>query len=282
MTGDYQGVTGVDDFKLDGFFIQEEDADADANPATSEGIFVYCQTCPTNVVVGDKVQVTGTSSEYFNMSQLNATTAGSVVVVSGGNTLPTPAAITLPVPGVTATDLAGAQTQINAYYEPFEGMLVQMGAQLSVTEYFELFRYGQLVLAQGGRFRQFTDGNAPSTTGYIAHQIDLARRKVILDDDSNQQNHALAENPDIPVFHPVPGFSTTNYVRGGDTITNLTGVLHWSFAGQTGTDAWRIRPVTERVQLRLHARQPADLRAGGCRRQPPGGQLQYAELLHHH
>ena len=179
------------------------------------------------------------------MSQLNATTAPSVVVVSSGNALPTPAAITLPVPGVTATDLAGAQTQINAYYEPFEGMLVQMGAQLSVTEYFELFRYGQLVLAQGGRFRQFTDGNAPSTSGYIAHQIDLARRKVILDDDSNQQNHALAENPDIPVFHPTPGgFSTTNYVRGGDTITNLTGVLHWSFAGQTGTDAWRIRPVT--------------------------------------
>ena len=58
VVGDYQGVTGVDDFKLDGFFIQEEDADADANPATSEGIFVYCATCPTNVVVGDKVQVT--------------------------------------------------------------------------------------------------------------------------------------------------------------------------------------------------------------------------------
>ena len=93
VTGDFQGVTGVDDFKLDGFFIQEEDADADANPATSEGIFVFCQTCPTNVVVGDKVQVTGPSSEYFDMSQLNATTAGSVVVVSGGNTLPTPAVI---------------------------------------------------------------------------------------------------------------------------------------------------------------------------------------------
>lgn len=245
VTGDYQGVTGVDDFKLDGFFIQEEDTDADANPATSEGIFVFCQTCPTNVVVGDKVQVTGPSSEYFNMSQLNATTAGSVVMVSGGNPLPAPTAITLPVPGVTAIDLAGAQTQINAYYEPFEGMLVQIGAQLSVTEYFELFRYGQLVLAQGGRFRQFTDANAPSVSGYTAHQIDLARRKVMLDDDSNQQNHALAEIPDIPVFHPTPGgFSTTNYVRGGDTITNLTGVLHWSFAGLTGTDAWRIRPVT--------------------------------------
>ncbi len=241
VTGDYQGVTGVDDYKLDGFFIQEEDADADANAATSEGIFVYCLTCPTNVVVGDKVQVTGASSEYFGMSQLNATTAGAVVVVSQNNALPTPVALTLPAPGVTATDLAGAQAQINAYYEPFEGMLVKFPAQLSVTEYFELSRYGQVVLAQGGRFRQFTDANAPSASGYTAHQIDLAKRTVILDDDSNQQNHALFEN--VPVFHPVPGFSITNYVRGGDTITDLTGVLHWSFAGLTGTDAWRVRPV---------------------------------------
>lgn len=244
VVGDFQGVTGVDDYKLDGFFIQEEDADIDANAATSEGIFVYCATCPTNVAVGDKVQVTGTSSEYFNMSQLNATTAGAVVVIGSGNPLPTPAALTLPVPGVTAPDLAGATTQINAYYEPFEGMLVRIAEQLSVTEYFELSRYGQLVLAQGGRFRQFTDLAAPSTTGYNAHQIDLAKRTVILDDDSNQQNHAISENPDIAVFHPVPGFSIANYVRGGDTITNLTGALHWSFAGLTGTDAWRIRPVT--------------------------------------
>jgi hypothetical protein len=243
VVGDYQGATGVDDFKLDGFFIQEEDADADANAATSEGIFVYCATCPTNVVVGDKVQVTGTAGEFFDMSQLSATTAGSVVVVNSGNTLPTPAPLTLPVPGVTATDLAGATAQINAYYEPFEGMLVKFPAQLSVTEYFELSRYGQIVLSQGGRFRQFTDANAPATAGYTAHQIDMARREVILDDDSNQQNHALMENPDIPVFHPTPGFSISNYVRGGDTITDLTGVLHWSFAGQTGTDAWRIRPV---------------------------------------
>lgn len=245
VTGDYQGATGTDDFKLDGFFIQEEDADIDGDSTTSEGIFVYCAACPTDVVVGDKVQVTGAAGEFFNMSQLSATTAGSVVVVSSGNTLPTPVALALPVPGVTATDLAGAQAQINAYYEQFEGMLVKFPTTLSVTEYFELSRYGQVVLAEGGRFRQFTDANAPATAGYTAHQIDLARRKVILDDDSNQQNHALMENPDIPVFHPVPGFSTTNYVRGGDTITDLTGVLHWSFAGQTGTDAWRIRPVMD-------------------------------------
>lgn len=191
------------------------------------------------------------------MSQLNATTAGAITVVSGGNALPTPAPVTLPIPGVTGPTLATAQSQINAHYEPFEGMLVQIGAQLSVTEYFELFRYGQLVLAEGGRFRQYTDVALPSAAGYEAHQIDQLRRTVILDDDSNQQNHALMENPDIAVYHPVPGFSTTNYVRGGDTITNLTGILHWSFAGLTGTDAWRIRPVPSQFS---YAFTPGNLR----------------------
>ena len=59
---------------------------------------------------------------------------------------------------------------------------------------------------------------------------------------------ARTDRSDVPntaYYHPVPGLSITNFFRGGDTITNLTGVLHWSFAGQTGTDAWRIRPVTE-------------------------------------
>ncbi|MBK8984726.1 MAG: ExeM/NucH family extracellular endonuclease [Chloroflexi bacterium] len=251
VTGDYQGVAGVDDYKLDGFFIQEEDADADANPVTSEGIFVYCATCPTDVTVGDLVQVTGASSEYFNMSQLNATTAGAVTVLSSVNPLPSPTAVSLPIPGVTATDLAGAQAQINAYFEPFEGMLVTISQELTVTEYFELSRYGQVVLAQNGRFRQFTDANPPSAAGYTAHLIDKARRTIILDDDSNQQNHALFQN--APVFHPTPGFSITNYLRGGDTIANLTGVLHWSFAGLIGTDAWRIRPVTSNFNYNFTA-----------------------------
>jgi uncharacterized protein len=91
VVGDYQ-TQG--DGQLRGFFVQEEDADADADPATSEGIFVFCTTCPVPVSVGDLVRVTGSSSEFFNMSQLTASTIASVTVVSSGNPLPTPASIT--------------------------------------------------------------------------------------------------------------------------------------------------------------------------------------------
>jgi predicted extracellular nuclease len=45
--------------RLNGFFVQEEDIDADNDTATSEAIFVL-DTSGTSVNVGDKVRVTGT------------------------------------------------------------------------------------------------------------------------------------------------------------------------------------------------------------------------------
>lgn len=241
VVGDYQ-TQGAG--QLRGFFIQEEDTDADADPATSEGIFVFCTTCPVPVSVGDKVRVTGASSEFFGMSQLTASTVAGVTVLSSGNPLPTPASVQLPVPGVPNGNLAAATDVINAYFEAFEGMLVTFPASLSVSEYFELARYGQVILTEGGRPHTFTAVNTPTAAGLIDHEIDLAKRTIILDDTDNRQNRPV-DVPNTAYYHPVPGLSISNYFRGGDTITNLTGVLHWSFAGQSGTDAWRIRPVTE-------------------------------------
>jgi hypothetical protein len=242
VVGDYQTQGSG---QLRGFFIQEEDADADADPATSEGIFVFCSSCPTAVNVGDKVRVTGASSDFFGMSQLSATTAASVSVLSSSNPLPTPATIELPVPGMPGGDLAAATAVINAYFEKFEGMLVTFPDTLSVSEYFELARYGQVILTEGGRPHTFTAANLPSAAGLIDHEINLASRTIILDDTDNVQNRPVATTPNSAYYHPVPGLSISNYFRGGDTITNLTGVLHWSFAGLSGTDAWRIRPVIE-------------------------------------
>ena len=44
VIGDYQGSG-----QLGGFHVQEEDADADGNPATSEGIFVFNTSFPVGV-----------------------------------------------------------------------------------------------------------------------------------------------------------------------------------------------------------------------------------------
>ncbi len=60
VVGDFQdGASGVNG-DLNGFHVQEEDADADADALTSEGIFVFDGSSPTvNVSIGDLVRVRG-------------------------------------------------------------------------------------------------------------------------------------------------------------------------------------------------------------------------------
>ncbi|MGA9276417.1 lamin tail domain-containing protein, partial [Ilumatobacter sp.] len=221
---------------LDGFFIQEPDLEVDGDANTSEGIFVFCRgNCQTTLAVGDEVTVTGTPEEFFGMSQIDVE-FGSTVVESSGNPLPSPTLIDLPASGSTVAE---------ATFETIEGMIVSFADTLVVSEYFELARYGQVILTETARPYQFTDDNAPSVAGYAAFLDDLATRRIILDDDNNGQNDPVVGTSDEAYFYPNSGLSTTNRFRGGDTITNLTGVLHWSFAGQPGTDAWRIRPISE-------------------------------------
>ncbi|HEX3129654.1 MAG TPA: ExeM/NucH family extracellular endonuclease [Thermoanaerobaculia bacterium] len=237
VTANFQGSD-----KLQGFFLQEEDADADADPATSEGIFIFCITCPTPVAEGQRVKATGSVSEFFNMTEITASTAGSVVITDAANHLGevTPAPIDLPVVG-----------DVDAFYEQFEGMRVTFIDTLTVSEYFELFRYGQVILYEGGRPSQFVEFSAPSVAGQTAWLDTLSRRRVILDDDDNTQNVPLTLTDGLQfMFHPAAngGFSVgtqgVDFFRGGDLVNGLTGVLHWSFAGLTGTDAWRLRPTS--------------------------------------
>lgn len=233
VVGDFQGG---DQFR--GFFIQEEDADADADPATSEGILVYCGGCETDVAVGDKVQVTGWPGEYYGMSQIDAAGSdGLVTLVSSDSTLPSAAPVDLPAAGSTVAELT---------LEHVEGMLATFPDTLVVSEYFQLARFGQLVLTLEEREHQFTDAYEPDVDDYAAFLDDLSTRRIILDDDNNSNNSVLG-SPDEPYYWPREGLSITNLIRGGDTIDNLTGVMHWSYAGGSNTDAWRIRPVLEAI-----------------------------------
>jgi predicted extracellular nuclease len=221
---------------LDGFFVQEEDVDADGSEVTSEGLFVFCRgACPV-VAAGDLVQVDGFVAEFFGMTQVEArpVSGGSITIVSRENSLPTATPVALPAQG---------STRAEPTFEPVEGMVTIFPRTLAVSEYFELARYGQLVLTADARPFQFTHDSVPDEAGYEAFLDDLATRRIILDDDNNDQNDAVTNGPDEAFPYPTPGLANNNRFRGGDTVTGLTGVLHWSFAGQMGTDAWRIRPI---------------------------------------
>ncbi|MHB8800089.1 MAG: Ig-like domain-containing protein [Thermoanaerobaculia bacterium] len=103
-----------------GFFIQEPDATVDADPATSEGLFVYTGSAPT-VAVGDLVQVAGTVDEYVQGGNFGAVTELvaplTITVVSSGNPLPAATALTTTMPSP-----AGSWYQL----EHLEGMRVSV------------------------------------------------------------------------------------------------------------------------------------------------------------
>ncbi|WP_152600076.1 ExeM/NucH family extracellular endonuclease [Cellvibrio mixtus] len=187
--------------QLGGFFVQEEDAQADSNSQTSEGIYIASTTA---VAVGDRVRVSGAVAETFGLTQLSSAT---VTVCASGQTLPTPATISLPVTSLDA-------------FEAIEGMSVAITQTLTVNETYQLGRYGQVLLANG-RLQQPTNVAEPGTAATTL-QAQNNLNKLMLDDASNIQN------PD-PVMFPAPGLSAENTLRSGDTVANLRGVITYDF-----------------------------------------------------
>jgi len=104
--------------KSNGFYLQATDAEADADPMTSEGIYVFTSTAPTAAAaVGNRVRVTGTVAEYIpaaDPGQLPLTEL-TFATYSQIGTAPLPVPVALPV--VQPTSPLDA-------LEPYEGMRV--------------------------------------------------------------------------------------------------------------------------------------------------------------
>ncbi|WP_138898444.1 endonuclease/exonuclease/phosphatase family protein [Streptomyces chryseus] len=137
-------VTGVRTYGSKGFWFQDPEADADA--ATSEGIFVFTGSAPT-VAVGDAVKVSGTVGEYIpggaasGNQSLTQIAKPAVTVVSSGNPLPAPVTVSAKsVPSAYASEGdPAAGGSINAlplkprayaldYYESLEGSNIRIGS----------------------------------------------------------------------------------------------------------------------------------------------------------
>ncbi|MFJ6580238.1 endonuclease/exonuclease/phosphatase family protein [Streptomyces sp. NPDC091368] len=144
VTGVTGIVTGVRSYGSRGFWIQDPEADAD--PATSEGVFVFTSSVPT-VAVGDAVSVNGTVTEYVpggltsGNQSLTQISKPVVTVVSKDNPVPAPVRISAwSVPDAYAPEgdpAAGGsingltldpETYALDYYESLEGMNVRIGS----------------------------------------------------------------------------------------------------------------------------------------------------------
>ncbi|MBE3637132.1 ExeM/NucH family extracellular endonuclease [Mangrovicoccus algicola] len=269
MTGQQVKLSGVivgnytAEGELDGVYLQSTAAGADGDAATSDGIFVYLGDSLADLpelAEGDLVTVTGTVDEYFGQTQIDTVTSLTVE-----------AADQLDQVEAAVISLDGTGSYLSAEgYEAVEGMLVTIEDTLYVSEYYQLARFGQVTLTEGGRPYTYTQQNAPSVEGYAAWLEELAGRQIILDDSGNIDNAYTGDDAVIP--YPEGGLSVDNYFRGGDSVTGLTGVMSWSWAGASGTDAWRLRP-TEAA--------PVSFEAENLREETPvdvGGSLKVASF----
>ncbi len=217
VVGDYEGASPA----LRGFYLQDA---GDGNPSTSDGIFIF--DAGANLVAnGDVVQVTGTASEFQGQTQITPVSGG--VEPCGRQAVVTPTDVTLPVSTLDAL-------------ERYEGMLVRMHQTLSVTEHFQLGRFGQVVVSSGGRLRQPTaDIRATDTAAVAAAQHANDLNRLIIDDGDN------AQNPDPIVFGRAgQPLSASNTLRGGDTVTDPVGLLTYTWAGNAASgNAYRLRPI---------------------------------------
>jgi hypothetical protein len=136
--------------RTNGFYMQDPDPDAD--PATSEGIFVFTSSAPTGVSVGDQVSVSGTVQEFRpgGASSANLTTtelsSPTTTVISSGNPLPAPTVLgtggRIPPNQVIEDDASSGDVETSGtfdpdsdgidFYESVEGMRVQVNDAVAV------------------------------------------------------------------------------------------------------------------------------------------------------
>jgi predicted extracellular nuclease len=208
VVGGFQGSS-----KLNGFFLQEESGDVDADSATSEGIFVFDNNFGTDVVAGHVVRVRGLVSEFHGLTELT-----NVEAVLNCNTIGTvtPAPLTLPL--TTTNDL-----------EAVEGMAVYSPQTLYITELFNFGRFGEITLSTARQF-QPTAVVAPGPPAQAGAAANILNR-ITLDDGSTRQN------PDPAIQPNGSDFSLSNLFRSGDSVEDITGVMDYRF------DRYRIQPT---------------------------------------
>ena len=206
VTADYSGATG-----FSGFFVQQPDGQRRKVPGVSEGLFIYAPGVTARA--GDLVHLVGKVEEKYGQTQLTLATNGMASCNSGNSV--TPVDVTLPVADARA---------LSAY----EGMLVRLPQTLTVSETYELGRYGSILLSNG-RLPLPTNVALPAN-GAAAQAAANALNRLVLDDGSNQQNPGI-------VRYPASGLSATNPVRAGYTVSGVQGVLEKRY------NAWRLQPV---------------------------------------
>lgn len=202
--------------ELDGFFVQEEAADNDADPLSSEGLFIYNEAGFDVPAAGAVVALKGDVAEFFSKTQMTLTEAPVVCGEAVANSAP----LSMPLPA-------------DFDYEPLEGMLVSFDQELTVTNTFELGRRGRIELSSQLLYNP-TNLFLPGSAEAIAMAEVNARDSFLLDDGSDDQNRDV-------VPYPTGGLSAANTLRIGDSVSGVVGIVDYRFS------TFMVTPVVEPI-----------------------------------
>jgi len=184
-----------------GFFLQTPDDRADADPETSNGIFVFTGGAP-GVAVGDVVDVTADVSEYYDFTELGG--GPTVTVNASGAPLPAPIVLDAATPSPN-------QPQPATELERYEGMRIQ------VT--------GGTVTSGNQRF-----GSDPIAEAFVVAGPNRPFREPGIEYPGLPGLPVWDGNPEVFELDP-NRLGLPNQVLTGGSTFDATGVLGFEFGG---------------------------------------------------
>ena len=189
ITKDFRG-----DHFLNGFFIQ--DTKGDDNPKTSEGIFVRSNA---SIRVGETLVLKAKVIEHKGETQLD-----SVQIISQTHSIKSIKALPIKLP------ISKIQK------ESLEGMLVSSNQHWTVTDQYNLGKYGQFSASVNGRTMSATEVVAPGDAA-IELNKENNNASLIFDDGAAQKPSTL------------PQLGSEKTLRNGSTFNTFTGILHENY-----------------------------------------------------
>ncbi len=208
-----------------GGFVQSLSPDAD--PATSEGVFVIPAGGLPALEAGQRIRAEGVVGESGQGAMLT-TIANAQITLMGSAPLPDP--------------LRLAETPTSpAAWEALEGMRVRFDGPLTVTGNENLGRFGEVALVAGPRLFTPTEQVLPGEEAKERREQNAARRLVLDDGAPN-------ENPTTVTWLPEP-LSNAAPLRAGSTLSGVVGVVDHRFGG------YRLQ-ASHAVESVVHAGRP--------------------------
>lgn len=211
-----------------GFYLQA--LENDANPKTSEGLFIHTDFADTELKAGDVVCVKGKVQEYYSNTQLSSDANSYVKTDTSDASLVTPLVVE---EGETLREAL----------ERYEGMQVELtsASELFVTRNFSYdydSRRNNMLLAHEGPLFKPTQVHAADSAEAKALAAENASNRVFLESDGYAPSGQIPYYPDFAADADQDG-SSEQHIRLGSRLEGLHGVVNYSY------DEYRIIATNE-------------------------------------